>query len=194
MASDGTNLYVGGYFRKAGGGITVNHIAKWDGMHWSALGGGFAPESVDFSIASIALYGNKVIVSGGPLADGRTLLPALWDGTNWWSLGTGVDGGVNSLAVSKNNIYVAGRFHSAGGKPSVDFAIWHAPQELKIQKAPATAILSWPLLASDYVLEATDDLSAGNWSRVDEPVSVDGNQCTLTNSADGRQLYFRLRK
>jgi hypothetical protein len=35
----GTNLYAGGYFSNAGG-VPANHIAKWDGNAWSALGSG----------------------------------------------------------------------------------------------------------------------------------------------------------
>ena len=32
-------LYVGGAFQDAGG-ITVNYVAKWDGVNWSTLGDG----------------------------------------------------------------------------------------------------------------------------------------------------------
>ena len=36
---DGNNLYLAGDFLYAGN-LVVNHIVKWDGTHWSALGSG----------------------------------------------------------------------------------------------------------------------------------------------------------
>ena len=39
LAVSGTNLYAGGNFTTAGG-VPANHIAKWDGSAWSALGSG----------------------------------------------------------------------------------------------------------------------------------------------------------
>ena len=42
LAVSGSNVYVGGHFLRAtnsgGGAVRVNHIAKWDGTSWSALG------------------------------------------------------------------------------------------------------------------------------------------------------------
>jgi hypothetical protein len=47
---EGNNLYAGGYFQSLCGdagcftaGATVNHVAKWDGSNWSALGSGIGP-------------------------------------------------------------------------------------------------------------------------------------------------------
>ncbi|HHY87039.1 MAG TPA: hypothetical protein GYA07_16120 [Verrucomicrobia bacterium] len=39
----GTNVYVGGNFRRAGG-ILVNGIARWDGQNWHPLGTGISME------------------------------------------------------------------------------------------------------------------------------------------------------
>ena len=39
LAVSGTNLYAGGDFTTAGG-VPANHIAKWNGSAWSALGSG----------------------------------------------------------------------------------------------------------------------------------------------------------
>src|SRR3954453_18869436 len=38
--SDGTVLYVGGDFTNTGGLAAGDHIAKWNGTTWTALGGG----------------------------------------------------------------------------------------------------------------------------------------------------------
>ena len=47
MFDDGSGpaLYVGGDFTTAGG-VAANHIAKWDGSSWSALGSGMDAASV----------------------------------------------------------------------------------------------------------------------------------------------------
>src|SRR5262249_22825920 len=39
LAASGSDLYAGGYFTTAGGTV-ANHIAKWNGSGWSALGSG----------------------------------------------------------------------------------------------------------------------------------------------------------
>lgn len=39
----GEDVYIGGYFTKAGG-LDANYIAKWDGVRWNSLGGGMNSE------------------------------------------------------------------------------------------------------------------------------------------------------
>ena len=39
LATSGANVYAGGSFTTAGG-LTALRVAKWNGMSWSALGGG----------------------------------------------------------------------------------------------------------------------------------------------------------
>lgn len=53
------NLYVGGYFTSAGG-VAANHIAKWDGSNWSAVGSG-----VNSSIRALAVDGANQLYIGG---------------------------------------------------------------------------------------------------------------------------------
>jgi hypothetical protein len=61
LAMSGSNLYVGGIFTLAGGGA-ANHIAKWDGSRWSALGSGIGG-SEPF-VGAIAVSGSNVYVGG----------------------------------------------------------------------------------------------------------------------------------
>src|SRR5256885_11324520 len=50
----------------------------------------------------------------------------MWDGFNWYSLGSGVNAnsGINTIAVSGNSVYIGGGFTSAGGVTANRIAVW----------------------------------------------------------------------
>ncbi|MFN8469804.1 MAG: PxKF domain-containing protein [Caldilineaceae bacterium] len=78
LAVDGKgNLYAGGNFTKAGG-VTVNHVAKWDGSTWSPLGSG-----TDGNVSALAFGGGDLYVGGTFFnAGGKTsYYIARWKGT-----------------------------------------------------------------------------------------------------------------
>ncbi len=56
MTVHGNELFVGGDFSGAGT-VTTDHIAKWDGSTWSALGGG-APDAV----GAVAVYNEQLYI------------------------------------------------------------------------------------------------------------------------------------
>lgn len=96
----GPALYAGGSFRTAGG-IVVNSIARWDGIGWSALGGG-----VNGPVRALAAVdggddgGPKLYAGGEFTSAGGTSARRLagWDGIGWSALGTGVDQSIFALA------------------------------------------------------------------------------------------------
>jgi hypothetical protein len=49
---------------------------------------------------------------------------ALWNGSSWESLGTGMNGLVNALAVYNGKLYAGGHFMQAGGSPALRIACW----------------------------------------------------------------------
>ncbi len=67
------NLYAGGNFTTAGG-VAANHIAKWNGTSWSALGSGMNSTVYALAVdASGNLYaGGDFTTAGGVTA---TILP-----------------------------------------------------------------------------------------------------------------------
>ncbi len=121
-AGEGSILYVGGMFIKAGG-IEANNIAAWDGTTWSPLGTGITGTVLALVViengATVApgLYaGGDFTVTGGVAANNV----ARWDGASWSPLGAGTNDVVQALAVFDDGItglalYVAGDFTEAGG-------------------------------------------------------------------------------
>jgi len=130
LALSGGELYAGGSFTEAGGN-PARGIARWDGKEWHSLGigdqNGVSPASV-FSLAvsdSDVYVGGQFIQAGGQPAN----RVARWDGSEWHSLGTGGQNGVNNrvwaLAVSGNDVYVGGAFGEAGGQSANRVARWN---------------------------------------------------------------------
>jgi len=119
MVSDGTLLYVGGEFDRAGG-VPASHVAAWDGSSWRSLAGGVNNFGWG-TVRALAMYRGELHVGGyfglaGTLAVNRL---AAWTGSAWRD----VDGGVRhpasdctvwSLAVHGTDLYVGGDFVVAG--------------------------------------------------------------------------------
>jgi len=131
---DGTGpaLYAGGAFT-AVAGKSANHIARWDGEAWTALGEGIG------GVSSPIVYAMTVFDDGdGPAlyaagdfttAGGETANQiARWDGTAWEALGEGLDNDVRALAVFDDGsgpvLYAGGLFHTAGTASATGIAKW----------------------------------------------------------------------
>jgi hypothetical protein len=86
IAVNGNDVFVGGAFTDAGG-ITVNHIAKWNGSEWSSLGSGITGMNLFTFLSSIAVNGSELYAggiftnAGGVNAKGI----ARWNGSVWSS-------------------------------------------------------------------------------------------------------------
>ena len=121
LARDGSgNLYAAGRFLTAGG-VTVNHIAKWNGSSWSALSSGlYLPASGYGLVYSLVLDASGNVYAGGDFTMTTSSLTvnhiAKWNGSSWSALGSGMDGDVPALAMdAAGNLYAGGWFKHAGG-------------------------------------------------------------------------------
>jgi len=127
VAVDGNDVYVGGSFVTAGGKFAFN-IAKWDGNNWQVLGTGIAGE-----VHAIAIKGDNIYVGGAFEAAGDVLTPniAVWNKKLgvWSALAEGIGGDrfayVSSLAFIGDELYVGGRFITAGHIVAVNIAKWN---------------------------------------------------------------------
>ncbi len=129
IAVNGSNVFVGGNFATADT-MVVNRIARWSGGSWSALGEGVGC-GISYctpSVNAIAISGSNIYVGGMFTTAGGVPASsiAVWNGSNWSPLGSGVDGTVSAIAVSGNDVYVGGYFTNAGGVIAHSIAKWNA--------------------------------------------------------------------
>jgi hypothetical protein len=127
---------------------------------------------------------------------------AKWDGHAWSTLGTGIGGspiggdgrGVSELACTGSELFVGGYFQSVGGKPATNIAFWHIPHSVTIKPAGSVVRLSWPATGTNFMLEASEDLRAGNWAEVSQPPVVEGDECIVSHEMSGPSAFYRLRR
>jgi trimeric autotransporter adhesin len=167
MASDGTNLYVGGRFHEIGG-VLARRLAKFDGSSWSELA------EVKNWIAVLLVHGTNLYVGGnfyeiGGIAAANV---AKWDGHRWEALGAGVTASnqwinypasVSALYHDGTNLYVGGTFQRAGQASATNIARWDGQ--------------NWHALAGGLGIPPSTNQYNANLGRVSAIVS------------DGRNLY-----
>ncbi len=125
LALPNGDLIAGGSFTTAGG-VAANRVARWNGVAWSALGGGITGASA--VVRSLAVLPDGAIVAGG-LFEFAGGLPigniARWNGTAWSALGSGANDVVRALAVLPDGDVVAGgAFTAIGGVAASRIARW----------------------------------------------------------------------
>ena len=133
LAVVGSDLIVGGRFRKAGS-IGATNIARWTGSEWQAFGNGLryhniADYSENGSVRALATV-NGVIYAGGGFrlaGDVQATNIARWSAdTGWQPVGGGINDGltVQALALNGNILYASGPFRSIGGVQANRIAQW----------------------------------------------------------------------
>ncbi len=115
-------LIVGGSFDQAGG-QSVHSVAAWNDTTWSDVGGGgvidtLAPTLVA-QLNAICSYNGSLIIAGYISHNSSQTVTANriigYNGNNWFTLGSGLQGTPNSVFSWDSTLYVGGSFQSAGG-------------------------------------------------------------------------------
>ncbi len=118
-------------------GLTVNHIAGWDGKNWFKLGQGLTGD-----VNSLVVDSSNNLYAGGAFwticADEtcsqsiKVNCIARWNGSTWSKVGQGLDNWVYSLAIDEsNNIFAGGVFQNV------------CTNEACSSKTPARYIAKW---------------------------------------------------
>lgn len=128
LARLGSDIFAGGNFTTVyDGAVAVpeaDYVARWDGAHWSALGGnGSGAGSLNQRVMTFAVNGTDLYAGGyftslnnQGVFDSTGAYVARWDGTTWHGLGSNGSGGgalsdsVWALASSGSDLYVGGPF------------------------------------------------------------------------------------
>jgi hypothetical protein len=122
LAVAGSDLYVGGQFRAAGG-IWATNIARWNGSTWSAVGQGLSS-----SVSALTVWGSTVYAGAGDvnLPEGPTDIAA-WNGSFWSRVALlgGANNGAAVLLASTSGLYAGGTFNTVDGTPAKCIAKWY---------------------------------------------------------------------
>ena len=140
-----------GLFTSAGG-IGADHVARWNGASWSALGAGvneIAFTGVEMPNGDLVVGGRFTAAGGGGGIAAAGV--ASWNGSMWQSLGTGLTGNyypraTELIVASNGDLLCGGSFTSAGGTPAQNVARWNGTSWAPLGSAPAipSAIVEWP--------------------------------------------------
>ena len=140
LAAAGNAVYVGTDSINVAGLAAADHVVKWNGSAWSALGSntagtnGWFPTSA--SINSLTTSGPGVYAGGNfqnANADPRADQIAYFNGTAWQTVGSDgagngpLNGNVTALAIFGGKLVAGGSFTNAGGNPLASFAASFRP-------------------------------------------------------------------
>lgn len=133
LAINGSDIYAGGQFtgyrhRIIVTGVVIvlaaHYVARWNGG-WSALGGGTNAIVNALAVSDTNLFvGGQFDSAGGSPSKNV----AMWNGSSWTPLTSGVRGGtswVSALGMAGTVLYAGGNFVAAGDDSVVNIAQWN---------------------------------------------------------------------
>jgi uncharacterized repeat protein (TIGR01451 family) len=142
-----------------------------------------APISVTGSAGTATLSGSTAQLSLSGLAMGATAKLTIM------ALATRVGSITNQATVSARELDVDLSNNSAG----VGAQVVASPAVLQIQRTLPTVTISWPVNATNFVLQSTPLLSsAGHWQTLAVTPSISGTQKVVRLPVSGVDQFFRL--
>ncbi len=154
-------------------GVPANHVARWDGTRWHALGTGISSGDDDLKVV-IAPTG-EVYVGGSFRSAGGVAVGGLarWDGTAWSAVGTGLSsssGFVRDLAIlPSGGLVVSGNIYFSPPQPVACVAQWNGATW---QPIPTDSTLGHPDLGGAITVTPNGDVFA-KLIRIYYPVTSD---------------------
>jgi hypothetical protein len=149
LTAVGTDVYVGTDANNIAGIAQADHVARWNGSAWSALGAGSGGANGWFpataSINALAGTTTHLFATGTFLnanGDARADHIAFFDGSEWHPVGSNGagegpwSGNGLALALVDRQLYAAGSFTSAGGDPQAHSAASFALNQIIAYPTP----------------------------------------------------------
>ena len=188
--SSSAAVYAGGYF-SAAGGIAANNVARWNGTSWSPLGGGLGGS---FPIVyGLALsHDGATIYAGGwftTAGAGNASYIALWNGSTWSPLASGMDSAVLAVTVDQaGNLHAGGDFTTAGGMVTNHASKWDGTRWSGIDNGNGVVDEIFALAADrSSSVFAGGDLHTADGLRVDHIARWSGSSWSaLSNGTNAR--------
>lgn len=140
LALSNGRLVVGGAFTFTNA-LRPSALARWDVTAWNVISGGgglglsgpltCAGPCVGDTVSALIATGSTVYVAGGFTAAGGHAVAnvARWEGLNWSTLGSGLDGPVYALCQFGGELVAGGQFNLGG---SANVARWNGTQWLPL--------------------------------------------------------------
>ena len=107
----------------------------------------------------------------------------------YWENASNANFGGYEYAIINNQ----GEYFSTGGLAFTLFGT-ATPPSLEISQTGSQFVVSWPISASNYVLQTTSNLSSGSWTNITDAVNASEFSYAYTNLATGNMAYYRLQQ
>lgn len=172
-------LAAGGFFQTAGG-VSVNHIARWNGSAWSAYGPG-----LNSVVRALTIHPNGNLLAGGWFTQSGANVAqgvAYWDGGAWVGSGNGV-ASVSALAVLPNGrIIVGGEFRMAGEHATAFLAQWSGLSSVMIATQPTDVQACTGAAVQFGVTASGNGPLVYQWLFEGEPIDEQTNPSAISSS------------
>jgi hypothetical protein len=137
-------------------GCGASNIYQWNGSSLLMIGN-LNPISAT-TIRAMTVYNGNLIVGGSfnSINGVSTGNIAMWNGSMWSSIGSGImHGSINALTIYKGNLVAGGAFDSAGGQPAKNIAMWNGSTWLPFGNVTGT-IIGFEQRNNDYAIAACE--------------------------------------
>ncbi|MFH1320904.1 MAG: PKD domain-containing protein [Bacteroidota bacterium] len=156
-------LYVGGDFFNSynldSTIISSKFVSQWNGQQWSLL----PVVPLQTNCTSLTIYHGKLYAAGlaltGSLSD---INFAIWDGKSWEAI-TGLNNGINAMAVYQDTLYAGGYFTYAGNDSAFYIAKWATPNYCDSIHASIATISDTIFLSDSGLIQLNNTGYANRW-------------------------------
>ncbi|MBP9082852.1 MAG: T9SS type A sorting domain-containing protein [Bacteroidia bacterium] len=196
-------LLVGGRFEFAGDSV-ANSIATWDGTKWEPVGTGVNAMDLGsgFRVRNFVRYNNQLYVGGNFSQAGNKSTGgfAVWNGTDWDSVGSGKPEMIRDMVTFNNKLFVAGTIteiadlNNVHGVAKFDGTTWSKLPQLSVNNdyVASLCVFNNMLYASgkfgsfpNYYYFARSS-NGNNW----DSLAIPGNQIVTQMMVLNNKLYL----
>ncbi len=140
LALPNGDLIVTGFFLTAGG-VSVGHIARWNGSAWSSLGSGIGGALQGYARSLTRMQSGDIVVAGFESASSSNpgFIVQRWNGTSWSEIGPRAYPAVHTVTtLPSGEVFVGGEFATIGTERFSRMAKWYGSWSGMVGPGPVT--------------------------------------------------------